>query len=155
MARPEPARIRRLMSVGQAMDGAAQLRRQHRRTCSLQLGIPTGPLRGAGPGGLVGAENLCHLAGCSTDCWLLGPAPAWAWDDLRLVGLKLIFLIVTRAVSLLGLSRREWGWEGAPILLLRHPLAVAGRGRPRAPSRFGGAGPAGLAVPAGARTAEG
>jgi hypothetical protein len=28
-------------------------------------------------------------------------------DDLRLVGLKLIFLIVTRAVSVLGLSRRE------------------------------------------------
>jgi hypothetical protein len=36
------------------------------------------------------------------------PAPNRAWDDLRLVGLKLIFLIVTRAVSLLGLSRREW-----------------------------------------------
>jgi hypothetical protein len=32
--------------------------------------------------------------------------PASAWDDLRLVGLKLIFLIVTRDVSLLGLSRR-------------------------------------------------
>ena len=28
-------------------------------------------------------------------------------DDLRLVGLKLIFLVVTRAVSVLGLSRRE------------------------------------------------
>jgi hypothetical protein len=27
------------------------------------------------------------------------------------VGLKLIFLIVTRAVSLLGLSRREWWWK--------------------------------------------
>jgi hypothetical protein len=46
----------------------------------------------------------------------LGPAPGGrrtrsvpgcACDDLRLVGLKLIFLIVTRAVSLLGLSRRE------------------------------------------------
>ncbi len=57
---------------------------------------------------VVGAENLCHLAGCSTDRWLLGPAPAGAWDDFRLAGLKLIFLIVTRAVSLLGLSRREW-----------------------------------------------
>src|SRR5260370_32260914 len=109
MARPEPARIRRLMSVGQAMNGAAQLRRQHRGTCSLQLGIPTGPLRGAGPGGLLGAENLCHLADCSTDCWLLGPAPAWAGDHLRLVGLKLLFLIVTLAVSLLGWSRRRVG----------------------------------------------
>jgi hypothetical protein len=28
-------------------------------------------------------------------------------DDFRLVGLKLIFLIVTRVVSVLGLSRRE------------------------------------------------
>jgi hypothetical protein len=48
-----------------------------------------------------------------------------AWDDLRLVGLKLIFLIVTRAVSLLGLSRREWWWKDAEILMLRHQLAVA------------------------------
>jgi hypothetical protein len=34
----------------------------------------------------------------------------WFWsacDDLRLVGLKLIFLVVTRAVSVLGLLRRE------------------------------------------------
>jgi len=60
----------------------------------------------------VGAENLCHLTGCTADRWLLGPAPARAWDDLRLVGLKLIFLIVTRAVSLLCLSRREWWWKG-------------------------------------------
>ena len=29
------------------------------------------------------------------------------WDDLRLVGLKLIFLVVSRAASLLRLSRRE------------------------------------------------
>jgi len=40
--------------------------------------------------------------------WLFGLAPARAWDDLRLVGVKLIFLIVTRAGSLLGLPRREW-----------------------------------------------
>jgi hypothetical protein len=39
--------------------------------------------------------------------------------------LKLIFLIVTRAVSLLGLSRREWWWKDAEILMLRHQLAVA------------------------------
>jgi putative transposase len=50
--------------------------------------------------------------------------------------LKLIFVIVTRAVSLLGLSRREWWWKDAEILMLRHQLAVAGRERPRAHSRL-------------------
>jgi len=44
-------------------------------------------------------------------------------DDLRLVGLKLIFLIGFRAVSLLGLSRREAWWKDAEILMLRHQLA--------------------------------
>jgi putative transposase len=52
------------------------------------------------------------------------------------VGLKLVFLIVTRAVSLLGLSRREWWWKDAGILMLRHQLAVAQRARPRAHSRL-------------------
>jgi len=46
------------------------------------------------------------------------------------VGLKLIFLIVTRAVSVLGLSRREGWWKDAEILILRHQLAVALRERP-------------------------
>jgi hypothetical protein len=41
------------------------------------------------------------------------------------VGLKLIFLVVTRAVSVLGLSRREAWWKDAEILMLRHQLAVA------------------------------
>jgi transposase len=50
--------------------------------------------------------------------------------------LKLIFLIVTRAVSLLCLSRREWWWKDAEILMLRHQLAVAERERPRAHSRL-------------------
>jgi putative transposase len=50
------------------------------------------------------------------------------------VGLKLIFLIVNRAVSLLGLSRREWWWKDAEILMLRHQLAVAERERPSAHS---------------------
>jgi putative transposase len=50
------------------------------------------------------------------------------------VGLKLIFLIVTGAVSVLGLSRREAWWKDAEILMLRHQLAVAVRGRPRAHS---------------------
>ena len=63
-----------------------------------------------------------------------------ACDDLRLVGLKLIFLVITRAVSVPGLSRREarreaW-WKDAGILMLRHQLAVALRERPRAHSRL-------------------
>jgi hypothetical protein len=41
------------------------------------------------------------------------PGDAGAWDDLRLVGLKQVFLIVTRAVLPLGLSRREWWWKDA------------------------------------------
>ena len=57
-------------------------------------------------------------------------------DDFRLVGLKLIFLIVTRAVSVLGLSRREAWWKDAEILMLRHQLAVALGERPRVHSRL-------------------
>jgi transposase len=52
------------------------------------------------------------------------------------VGLKLIFLIATRAVSLLGLSGRETWWKDAEILMLRHQLAVAQRERPRAHARM-------------------
>src|ERR1035437_3351607 len=62
--------------------------------------------------------------------------PRRTCDDLQLVGLKLIFLIVTRAVSLLGLSRREAWWKDAEILMLRHQLAVAERERPGARSRL-------------------
>src|ERR1035438_1093297 len=115
-----------------------------------------GPARaGAKQSTTVGAENLCHLAGCSADPWLLGPAlPARAWDDLRLVGLRLIFLIVTRAVSLLGLSRREWWWKDAEILMLRHQLAVAERERPRAHSRLTWPDRAWLALLAGTMPAE-
>jgi hypothetical protein len=50
--------------------------------------------------------------------------------------LKLIFLIVTRAVSVLGLSRREAWWKDAEILMLRHQLAVALRERPGAHPRL-------------------
>jgi len=53
-----------------------------------------------------------------------------------LVGLKLMFLVVTRAVSVLGLSQREAWWKDAEILMLRHQLAVALRERPRAHSRL-------------------
>lgn len=88
----------------------------------------------------VGADNLCHLGRCSAErpgspgsgAWW----PSWACDDLRLVGLKLIFLVVSRAVSLLGLSRRESWWKDAEILMLRHQLAVALRERPRAHARL-------------------
>jgi putative transposase len=59
-----------------------------------------------------------------------------AWDDLRLAGWKLVFLVVTRAVSVLGLSRREAWWKDAEILMLRHQLAVALRELPTAHSRL-------------------
>jgi putative transposase len=52
------------------------------------------------------------------------------------VGLNLVFLVATRAVSLLGLSRREEWWKDAEILMLRHQLAVAQRERPRAHARL-------------------
>jgi len=50
--------------------------------------------------------------------------------------LTLVLLIVTRAVSLLGLSRRVEWWKGAEIRMLRHQLAVAQRQQPRAHSRL-------------------
>jgi len=59
-----------------------------------------------------------------------------ACDDFRFAGLKLIFLVVTRAVSVLSLSRREAWWKDAEILMLRHQLAVALRERPRAHSHL-------------------
>ena len=52
------------------------------------------------------------------------------------MGLKLIFLIVTRVVSVLGLSRQEAWWKDAEILMLRHQLAVALRERPRVQARL-------------------
>ena len=63
--------------------------------------------------GVVGAENVCHLGVCaeevirvSAGAWRLvtGLQRGRPCDDFRLAGLKLIFLIVTRAVSVLGLS---------------------------------------------------
>jgi len=92
----------------------------------------------------VSAENLRHLGSCLAGRRRLGHANGACWqvwfglacDDLRLVGLKLIFLVVTRAVSLLGLPRRESWWKDAEILMLRHQLAVAQRERPVAHSRL-------------------
>ena len=52
------------------------------------------------------------------------------------MGLKLIFLTVSSAMSLLRLSRREEWWKDAEILMLRHQLGVALRERPRAPARL-------------------
>ena len=52
------------------------------------------------------------------------------------MGLKLIFLIVSRTVSLLRLSGRESWWKDAEILMLRHQLSIALREQPRAHSRL-------------------
>jgi hypothetical protein len=93
----------------------------------------------------VGAEDLCYLGrfagnrlrsgACAR--WPAGrSAPGCACDDFPLAGLKLIFLIVTRAVSLPGLSQREVWWKDAEILILRHQLAVAQREQPRAQARL-------------------
>jgi hypothetical protein len=88
----------------------------------------------------MGAENLRHLGRCSADRGRLGPAfERWAggsWsvrrcDDRRFAGLKLIFLIVSRVISLLRLSRREAWWKDAEILILRYQLTVVQRERPR------------------------
>jgi len=62
--------------------------------------------------------------------------PVRTCDDLRLVGLKLIFLTVSSAMSLLRLSGREEWWKDAEMLMLRHQLAVAVRERPRAAARL-------------------
>ena len=93
----------------------------------------------------MGAENLRHLgrrilltlATRSRARYVAGRSwPRRTCDDRRLVGLRLVFLIVTRAVSLLGWSHRESWWKDAEILMLRHQLAVALRERPRAHSRL-------------------
>jgi hypothetical protein len=90
----------------------------------------------------VGAENLCHLGkGSAEHGWAfgmrragLGPAGGGVVFGLR--GLKLVFLIVSGVVSVLGLSRRESWWKDAEILMLRHQLAVAGGERPGARARL-------------------
>jgi putative transposase len=50
--------------------------------------------------------------------------------------LKLIFLVVSRAMSLIRLSHRESWWKDAEILMLRHQLAVAQRLQPRVHRRL-------------------
>jgi hypothetical protein len=54
------------------------------------------------------------------------PKTCATWVDVLR---ELIFLVVTRSVSVLGLSRREWWWKDAEVLMLRHQLAVARRER--------------------------
>ncbi len=48
--------------------------------------------------------------------------------------LRYVFLLTTRAVSWLRLSRREETWKTAEILILRHQLAVLQRRQPRRPN---------------------
>ena len=74
------------------------------------------------------------------------------WDDLGIVGLKLVFLVVSRATSLIRLSRRESWWKDAEILMLRHQLAVAERERPKARARLAWPDRAWLALLAGTGT---
>ena len=53
----------------------------------------------------MGAESLCHLGkGPAGRGWAFGHAPgrswpSWRWDDLRLVGFKLIFLVVSCGIA--------------------------------------------------------
>jgi len=82
---------------------------------------------------LGGRRRLGHATLLGGHVWL-----GLSCDDLRLVGLKLIFLVMSRAVSVLGLSRRETWWKDAETLMLRHQLAVALRERPRAHSLLRG-----------------
>jgi putative transposase len=76
------------------------------------------------------------------------------WDDLRLVGLKLIFLVVSGAMSLFRLSHRESRAEDAEILMPRHQFAVAQRQRPRVHARLRWPDRAWLAILAGTLPTE-
>jgi putative transposase len=70
------------------------------------------------------------------------------------MGLNLGFLIASRAVSVLGSSRRESWWKDTEILMLRHQLAVAQRERPKAGSRLTWPDRAWLALLAGTQPVE-
>jgi hypothetical protein len=111
---------------------------------------------------VVGAENCATWADALRDAVAsvartVPGGQVWfgvACDALRLVGLALIFLIATRAVSLLGLSRREAWRKDAEILMPRHQLAVALRNRPRVHSPLTWPGRAWLALLAGTLPVE-
>ena len=62
----------------------------------------------------VGADNLCHLGRCSAVRGLASSAgepilAARARNGLRLAGLKLVFLTISSAMSLLRLPHRGSG----------------------------------------------
>ena len=68
--------------------------------------------------------------------------------------LRFAFLLITRVIMWLRLSRRDEKWKTAEILLLRHQLAVLQRDQPRRPKLNwadralpGGGGPDVPAVP--------
>jgi hypothetical protein len=95
----------------------------------------------------VRAENLCHLGRCvywksATQCsvrHIAGDAGVIRpCDDLRLAGLKLIFLIVTRAVSLLGLPQREAWWKDAECATRRCYIRMEVKDRPLSRCRSSG-----------------
>ena len=91
--------------------------------------------------GHLWCRNWCYQGRCCgtrsrVRCRVSRSWPVWTCDDLRLVGLKLILLTVSSAMSLLRLSRREDWWKDAEILMLRHQLAVTLRERSRAPARL-------------------
>jgi putative transposase len=48
--------------------------------------------------------------------------------------LRFVFLLITRVVSWLRLSRREEAWQTAEILILRHQLTVLQRHQPCRPN---------------------
>jgi putative transposase len=50
------------------------------------------------------------------------------------MGLRLVFLLITRLAAGLRLSWREEAWQTAEILILRHQLAVLQRRQPRRPN---------------------
>jgi hypothetical protein len=112
----------RVRQVGPSRLGAGSMPAACRISCTVDAAIAC-PRRAGSPWILrwpVSAENLRHLGRCLAGRRRLGHANGACWqlwfglacDDLRLVGLNLIFLVVTRAVSLLGLSRR--GRSGRP-----------------------------------------
>nr|WP_223297435.1 hypothetical protein [Catenulispora acidiphila] len=76
----------------------------------------------------VGAENYCD----DLRFRVAGPCEGWSRSTrVSTVALKLIYLVVVRAVGLLRLSQRDSSWKDMEILILRHQLAVAMRKDPR------------------------
>ena len=64
----------------------------------------------------------CRLKGCRVT------------TIVSFVGVRFLFLVVSRICSWLRLSRREESWKSAEILLLDHQLTVLGRQQPSRPN---------------------